>query len=165
MPVIPFLRASDLEIHVAEMVLVADDVHQQRPVASLLDQPDRNSGDRIGDRYPGGHQTQGRSADGGHRAGSVRLQDVGNDPHRVGKGVRVGHHGIDAAFSQRPVSDLAPARAADRSAFANREGGEVVIEHELFAVLLKQPIHPLFVALSSQRDGDQRLRLASLEDR
>ena len=50
------LRAGDLEIHVAEMVLVPHDVGEQRVlVVRLLDQADRDAGHRLGDRHAGIH--------------------------------------------------------------------------------------------------------------
>ena len=44
------------------------------------------------------------------------------------------------------MADLAPARAADRPAFADAERREVVIEHELLAVFVDQAVDALLVA-------------------
>ena len=68
------LRAGYLEIHVAVVVLIADDIGQQGPAIRFLDQADRNAGNRVADRHSGGHESQRRAADGGHRTGTVRLQ-------------------------------------------------------------------------------------------
>ena len=57
------LRAGHLEIHVAVVVLVADDVGQQGPAVGFLDQADGDAGDRVADRHAGGHQAQRRAAD------------------------------------------------------------------------------------------------------
>ena len=57
------LRAGDLEVHVAEVVFVADDVGEQRPLVAFLHQADRDAGHRIGDRHAGGHQAQRGAAD------------------------------------------------------------------------------------------------------
>ena len=54
------LRAGHLEVHVAEVVLVADDVGQQDVAVGLLDQADGDAGHGIADRHAGGHQAQRR---------------------------------------------------------------------------------------------------------
>ena len=61
------------------------------------------------------------------------------------------------------MADLAAARAADRPHFADGERREVVVEHELLAVLVDQAVDALLVAAGAERDRDQRLRLAALE--
>jgi hypothetical protein len=50
------------------------------------------------------------------------------------------------------VPDFATSRASDRAAFADRERGEVVIEHELLAELFLQAVDPLLIASGAQRD-------------
>ncbi len=62
------------------------------------------------------------------------------------------------------MADLAPARPADRPAFAHAVGGKVVIEHELLAVLVQQPFDALLVGDGAESGDHQRLRLAALED-
>ena len=61
------------------------------------------------------------------------------------------------------MTDFATTRAANRPAFADRERREVVIEHEPLRVLLEQAIDALLVAAGAERDRDQGLRLATLE--
>ena len=83
------LRAGDLEIHVAEVVLVADDVGQQGPAGlgsftSPTEMP--ATGFVIG--TPAAISPKVRTADAGHRAGAVRLEDVGDDADRVGELLR-----------------------------------------------------------------------------
>ena len=62
------------------------------------------------------------------------------------------------------MADLAAARAADRPHFAHAVAGEVVVEHELLAVLFDQPVDELLVGAGAERDGAHRLRLAAGED-
>ena len=52
------LSAGHLEIHVAEMVLIADDVGQQNPAVLLLYQADGDAGHRIRDRHARRHQPE-----------------------------------------------------------------------------------------------------------
>ena len=56
-------RAGDLEVHVAEMVLVAEDVGEHHEGVVLLDEAHRHTGDRGLDRHAGVHQRQARAAD------------------------------------------------------------------------------------------------------
>src|SRR5262249_24470837 len=54
----PQPAAGDLEVHVADVVLVAHDVGQQGEAVRLLDQPDRDPRHRVGDRHARVHQRQ-----------------------------------------------------------------------------------------------------------
>ena len=133
-------------------------------LVALLHQADRDAGHRILDRHAGRHQSQRGAADAGHRTGTVRFENVGDHADGVGELLGIGEHRLDASFGQRPVADLAPARAANRPDFAHRERGEVVVEHELLGVFVDQPVNALFIAAGSQGDGDQCLGFAALKD-
>ena len=161
------LGSGDLEVHVAEVVLVADDVGQQDVSAAglVLDQADRDSTDRVGDRHARVHQAQRGPADRGHRAGSVGLEDVGDDPDRVRELCRVGQNRSDRPLGQGAMADLAPAGPADRANLADREGGHVVVEHELLAIFVHDAVNPLLVGGRAEHGRDQGLSLAPLEDR
>ena len=51
------LRAGDLEVHVAEVIFVAEMSVSSVPlVGASLDQTDRDAGDRVGNRHACGHQ-------------------------------------------------------------------------------------------------------------
>ena len=52
-------RAGDLEVHVAEVILVAEDVGQHLEVVAFLDQAHRDAGDRRLDRHARVHQRTG----------------------------------------------------------------------------------------------------------
>ena len=84
---------------------------------------------------------------------------------RVGEHVGIRQHRLDAPLGQGPVPDLAAARAANRPHLADREGGEVVVEHELLRILVDQAVDPLLVLAGAERDRDQGLGLAALEER
>ena len=70
--VMPLLRAGDLEVHVAEMILVAEDVGQDREALTLEDEAHGDAGDRTAQRHARIHQRQRGAADGGHGGGAVR---------------------------------------------------------------------------------------------
>ena len=77
------LGAGDLEVHVAEVVLVAEDVGEHLEAIAFLDQAHRDAGDRRLDRHARVHQREDDAADRGHRAGAVRLEDLGDDAEHV----------------------------------------------------------------------------------
>ena len=165
MPVMPFcvpaiLKSMSPKWSSSPMMSVSS-VHL---LVALLDQADGDAGHRIADRHAGGHQAQRGAADAGHRTGAVRLENVGDHADRVGELFGIGQHGLDAPLGQGAVADFAPAGTANRPHFADRERGEVVVEHELLGILVDQAVHALLVAAGAQGDGDQRLRLAALED-
>ena len=58
--------ASDLEIHIAQVILITQNIRQNRKLVALFDQPHRDTRNRRLDRHTGGHQCQGSDADGGH---------------------------------------------------------------------------------------------------
>src|SRR5437764_4033865 len=63
------------------------------------------------------------------------------------------------------MTDLAPARRAHSASLASRIGWEVVMQHEVFAVLAFKRINNLLVLARAERRDDQRLRLATGEQR
>ena len=62
------------------------------------------------------------------------------------------------------MADFAPARAAQERDFADREGREVVVEHEALPRLALEALDLLRVVGGAERAGDERLRLAARED-
>src|SRR5205085_1095643 len=62
-------------------------------------------------------------------------------------------------LSQGAVPDLAPARAAQRTRLAHREGREVVVMHIALEVLEAKPVQLLLVGDRAQSGDCQRLRL------
>ena len=79
------LRAGDLEVHVAEMILVAEDVGEDGEAVVLLDQAHGDARHRLLERNAGVHQRQRGAADRRHRGRAVRLGDLGDDAERVGE--------------------------------------------------------------------------------
>src|SRR5690606_27522470 len=65
------LRTGDLEVHVAVVVFITDDVGQQGELVCFFDQPHRDAGNRVADGHARGHQAQGGTANAGHRARAV----------------------------------------------------------------------------------------------
>jgi hypothetical protein len=60
--VMPSVGAGHLEVHVAEVILVAEDVGQHREAVAFLDQAHRDAGHRRLDRHAGVHQREAGAA-------------------------------------------------------------------------------------------------------
>ena len=161
-----FWRTSYLKVHIAKMIFVADDVSQQDPVLiSVLDQANADTRHRVGQRNTSSHQTESRTANAGHRRRAIRFENVADHTNRVREIFVIRQYWRNAAFSQRTVTDLAATWATDRAAFANRKRWEVVIEHELLAVLFNQAIDALFVATGSKSHRYESLSFTALKNR
>ena len=68
--------AGDLEVHVAEVIFVTEDVAENREILAFEDQAHGDAGDRALQRNAGVHHRQRAAADGGHRRRAVALGDV-----------------------------------------------------------------------------------------
>ncbi len=158
-------RSGDLEVHVTEVILVAEYVGQHLETLPLEHQPHRHAGHRRLDRDAGIHQCQAGAAHAGHRTGTVRFENFRDDAYHVGKRRHVGHHGADAPARQIAVTDLAALGAPHHAGLTHREGRKIVVQHEALAPVALQGIDDLRIARGAQRGGHQRLRLAAREQR
>ena len=91
--------------------------------------------------------------------------DVGDDADGVGEVVFRRQHRRERALGQRAVADLAAAGAAQELHFADREGREVVVEHEALLGLAVDRLDLLLVVGRAERRDHERLRLAAGEER
>src|SRR5260370_32033243 len=71
--------ARDLEVHVAEMVLVAEDVGKHAYLIALLDETHRDSSDRRLDRDPRVHQGETPATHPRHRGAAVGFENFRDD--------------------------------------------------------------------------------------
>ena len=157
--------AGDLEVHVAEVILVAEDVGQHGEAVAFLDEAHRDARDvRLG-RHAGVHQREAAAADRGHRRAAVRFGDLRDDAHRVRELLGRRQHGEQRALGEAAVADLAALRRADAAGLAGRVRRHVVVEHEAVGVLAHQRVDALLVARGAERGDDDRLRLAAREQR
>ena len=156
-------RAGDFEVHVAEVVFHADDIGQDGQVVALFDQAHGDAGDRRLDRDAGVHHREHRSADRGHRGGSVGGEHLGDDPNRVGELFERRQDGGHGPLAEHAVADAAPRRVAHAAGLAGREGREVVVMHEALRVLGREVVETLGHAGAGQRGEAEHLGLTALE--
>ena len=135
------LGAGHLEVHVAEMILVAEDVGEHREALVLEDEAHRDAGGRPLERHARIHQRERGAAHRRHRGRAVRLGDLGDDADRVGEVVLVRQHRMDRAPGELAVADLAALGAAHAAGLADRIGREVVVQQER----LKEEVGLLYI--------------------
>src|SRR5690606_34235680 len=158
-------RTRNLEVHVAEVILVAHDVGEHGVTVAFLHQTHGDTRHRLLDRHAGIHQRQRGAADGSHRAGTVGFGDLGNDANDVRILAHVRHHGLDAALGQAAVADLATLRRTDEAGLAHAVRREVVMEHERLLPLTLDGIDDLGVAAGAERGHHDGLGFSAGEDR
>ena len=160
----PLLGTGHLEVHIAEVIFVADDVGQQHVLAAFLDQTDRDSSHGLLNRNTGIHQTEGSAADGGHRAGTVRLGDVGDQADRVREDFGLRQHPLQRTLSESSVTEFTTTWSTNRLALTDRVGREVVIKHERLGEFAEQSIGLLLITNRTQHGRTERLRFTAGED-
>ena len=155
--------AGDLEVHIAQVILVAEDVREHGEAVAFLDQTHRDPRDvRLG-RHPGVHQREARAANRGHRRAAIRFGNLGNDAHRVCELFGGRQHSDQRALGEAAVADFAALRRTDAAGLAGCVRRHVVVEHEALAVFTHQRVNDLLVARRAQRRHYDRLRFAARE--
>src|SRR5690606_28795345 len=160
----PVGGTADLEVHVAEVILVTQDVREDGDLVALLDEHHGDAGDGRLDGHARVHEGEGGAADGGHRRGAVGLGDVRGDARHIREGGLVRHHVAQGALGQGAVPDLAATGRAQELHLTHRVGREVVVEHEALEVHAGEHLHALLVLARAEGGGADRLRLAAGED-
>ena len=159
------LGSGDLQIHVAAVVLTAQDIAEDGDVVSVDDQSHRDSGHRTYQGHARVHQRQRRAAHRRLRTRPVGLRDVRHHADCVGKRLGIGQHRSQRPLGQGAVSDLAPSGPSDHLRFVDGPRREIVVQHEGLVVVVHQAVHLLLVRAGPQRHRHDRLRLAAREER
>ena len=152
-----------LEVHIAEEVLDALDVHHGHPAVALGDQATGDTGHRRLDRNTGVHQGQGAAADRTLGSGAVGGQHLRDQAQRIGEFLHAGDHGQQGALCQGAMADLAAAGAAAGLGLAHRIGGEVVVVNIALFGLAVDAVQHLGIADRAQGGHGQHLGLAAGE--
>ena len=157
--------ARDLEVHVAQMVLVSENVGEHRKAVVLLDQPHGDTRHRLGQGHTGIHHRQGRAADRRHRRRAVGLGDLGHHANGVREIVLLRQQRLQRPPGELAVSDFAASRAQAEAGLADRIGREVVMEQEVLPVIPVEAVDDLLVLAGAEGGHHQRLGLAAGEQR
>ena len=134
MAVIPFfntvLRTRYLEVHVAQVVFVTEDVGEDGifVFTCVLDKTHGDTRYGVLDLHTGIHQGQRAGAYGSHGGRTVGFEDIGNDTYHVR--IVCGNLSLQCAPCQVAVTDFTTAYTALCLSFARRERGEVVVQQE-----------------------------------
>ena len=102
--------AGDLEVHVTEVILVAQDVGQHGEPIAFLHQTHGDTRHRRPHGHAGVHKGEGTAADARHGTRSVALSDLRHDANRVGELFLGGQARGDAAPGEVAVADFATFR-------------------------------------------------------
>src|SRR5690606_35189395 len=95
-----------LEVHVAQVIFVTEDVGDDGQAVAFLDQAHRDTGNRRAKGDTCVHQCQRAATYGCHGAGAVGLSDLGYHANRVGECLFRRHDCLHTAFGQLAVDDL-----------------------------------------------------------
>ena len=158
-----FVGAGDLEIHVAQVILVSHDVGEDGIPFTFLDQAHRDAGHGRQRWHAGIHQCQAGATNGRHGTGTIGFGDLRDHANHVGKLIRIGHDGLHAALGQSPMPHFAPLGRPDHADFTDTVGREVVMEQEGFLVLTLDRVNDLRVSSRAECRNDQCLGLAARE--
>ena len=157
------LGASHLEVHVAEMVLVTENVREHGVALLLQDETHCDAGGRPLEWHSRIHQCKRSAAHRCHGGRPVRFGDLRDDAQRVGELVMRRQNRMNGAPGELAVTDLAPAGAAHPPGLADGKWRKVVMQKKCFLVGAVERVDPLLVLAGAQRGHDQRLRLAAGE--
>ncbi len=159
------LGARHLEIHVAEMVFVAQDVGQNFVAVIFEDQTHRNAGDRRRNRHARIHQRQRRAADRGHRGRAVRLGDLGDEAHRVRE--LLWRSAAPPSSRATPIcrGRFRGGRPAHTAGFTDAVGREIVVQHEALFGGAGERVDELLILAGAERGDDDGLGFTAGEQR
>src|SRR5450830_180478 len=152
-----------LEVHVAEVVFVTQDVGQDGELLALFDQTHGDTGNRCLHRHTGVHQGQGSAADRSHGARTVGFGDFRNHTDGVRECSGIRQHGLDRTTGQTTVTDFTTACTAHATTLTDRERREVVVQHEGVFFLAFQGVQQLCITGSTQCCNNQGLGFATGE--
>ncbi|MNB88788.1 hypothetical protein D3C75_358080 [compost metagenome] len=152
-----------LEVHVAQVIFITQDVGQHDETFFFLHQTHGDTGNGGLDRHTRVHQRQGGTTDGGHGGGTVGFGDFRHHAHHVRELGGARHHGSNAALGQTTVTDFTTLGAAHHAGLADAVRREVVVQHEAVGTVASQLVDVLGVTLGTQGRNHDRLSLTTGE--
>ncbi len=104
------------------MIFYALDVRQDGVLVALLDQAHGDASYRGFDWHTSIHESQGATADAGHRGGAVGGKYFGHEADGVGKLLLVREHRQEGPFGQSPMSNVSATGTPQEFGFAGGIG-------------------------------------------
>ncbi len=104
------------------MIFYALDVRQDGVLVALLDQAHGDAGHRGFDWHTSIHESQGATADAGHRGGAVGGKHLGHEADGIGKLLLVREHRQKGPFGQSPMSNVPATGTPQEFGFAGGIG-------------------------------------------
>ncbi len=158
-------RPGHLEVHVAEVVLVAQDVGDDRVAIPFLHKTHGDARHLRLNRHAGVHQREARAAHRGHGGAAVGFGDLRHHPKGVGEIFRIRKHRLHATARQPTVANFPTLRPTHEARFPDGVGGEVVVKHEAFAIGALESIDDGGVPVRPEGGRHDGLRLPAGEQR
>ncbi len=156
-------RTCNLEIHVAEVIFVAQNVGQNGKIIAFEDQAHRDAAHRTFDRNAGIHHGEAAAADRCHRARAVGLGNVGQHADGVREIVMGRQHVVQRTPGKLAMAGIAARRGTETTDFTDRIRREVVVQHEAFVRQAFETVDHLLAVLGAKGGRAQRLRFTAGE--
>ncbi len=153
-----------LEVHIAEVVFVAEDVAEDG-VFGAFGVGDKTHGDTADGLFHLNtcvEQSECTGANGSHGGRTVTFEDIAHDTANVGE--IIGEHTLEGAVCEVSVAYFATSYTTLCLGLACREGREVVVKKEAFATLVEHVVKNLLVEFGTEGNGGEALCLTTGED-
>ena len=134
-----------LEIHIAEVIFIAQNIGQHGKTVAFLDQPHGDTGHMRLQRHAGVHQRQTSAAHRGHGAGAVGFGDLRHQADRISEILRLGQHRQQRTLGQSAMADFAALGRTHAPGFAGGVRRHVVVEHKAIAIHTLQGVDDLLI--------------------
>src|SRR5699024_7575414 len=120
----------NLEVHIAQVVFITQNVGQDGELVTFLHQPHGNTGHRCFQRYTGIHQRKAGTTHRRHGTGAVGFGDLGDRTDGIRELFHGGHNSHNTTLGQTAVADFTTTRRTNTPSFAYGIRREVVVEQE-----------------------------------
>ena len=146
-----------LEVHIAEVIFITQDIGQNSETTTVLDQAHGDTCHVILQWYTSVHHGQTAATDRSHRRRTVRFGNFRNHTHGVAEIFWCWQNRNQSALGQTTMAEFTALGTTHTTAFASGVRRHVVMEQEAVFVLTHQGVNDLLVTASTQRGNNQRL--------
>src|SRR5690606_28059453 len=158
-----FLGTGNLEVHIAQVIFVTQNVGQHSKLVAFLDQTHGHTSHVILHRHASVHHGQGATTHRCHGGGTVGFSDLGHHADGVLEVFSGWQQGSQSTLGRTTVTDFTTLGCAETASFASVEWRHVVVHHEAIAVVAHDRINDLLVLLGTQSGDHQSLSFATCE--